>query len=190
MGALEFRVLGPLEVRRGGESVPVTAPRLQALLLLLLQRANEPVAQSELMDQLWNGAAPPSARAAFHNAIHALRSVLGRDALERHNGGYVLNVGPDSLDLVKFRSLVAEARDAGKHERADKLRDALACWRGPVHAEDGGFANRELSGLEEERLAALEERIDADLGLGRGAELVPELEKLVARHGSRERFWE
>jgi DNA-binding SARP family transcriptional activator len=189
MGALEFRMLGPLEVRRGGQSVPVTAPRLRALLLLLLLRANEPVAQSELMEQLWNGAPPPSARAAFHNAIHALRRVLGRDVLERRNGGYVLHVGAGCLDLVRFRSLVAEARDAGRHERADKLRDALACWRGPVQAEDGGFAGRELSGLEEERLARLEERIDADLALGGGAGLVPELEQLVTRHGSRERFW-
>jgi DNA-binding SARP family transcriptional activator len=189
MASLEFRMLGPLEVRRDGELVPVTAPRLRALLSLLLLRANEPVAQSELVNQLWDGAPPDTARAAFHNAIHSLRRSLGRDVIERRGGGYILNVHRESLDLVRFRQLVAEAGAAGRQERAAKLRDALAYWRGPVSFESDGFARTELGSLEEERLTTLEERIDADLALSRGAELVAELERLVGHHPERERFW-
>jgi DNA-binding SARP family transcriptional activator len=189
MSSLEFSMLGPLEVRRGGEPVPITAPRLRALLSLLLLRANEPVAQSELLHQLWDGTPPDTARAAFHNAIHALRRTLGRDVLEQRNGSYILKVPPESLDLVRFRLLVAEARSAGPQERASKLRHALACWRGPADFHSNRYARTELRSLEEERLTTLEERIDADLALGRGAELVAELERLLGSHPTRERFW-
>lgn len=189
MSQLEYRLLGPLEVRRDGDLVPVTAPRLRALLAVLLLNANEHVAQSVLIEELWNGEPPPSARAAFHNAVHELRRLLGGDVLERGNGGYVLHVERGSLDLIRFRSLVAEAREAGPNERARALRNALTCWRGTTASAPGAFARRALGQLEEERLTTLEERIDADLALGRGTELVPELEQLVARHPSRERFW-
>ena len=192
MSALEFRVLGPLEVRRDGEVVPIPAPKQRALLGVLLLHANEPVAQSELIDLLWGDDPPPTARASLQNQIHAVRRLLGAEVLERRPGGYVVHVESGRLDLERFERLAAEARHAEPHERAAKLREALACWRGPALVEfpSEPFAQHEIGRLEELRLAALEERIEADLELGRHAEAVAELEALVDQHPLRERLWE
>lgn len=191
MAALKFRVLGPLEVLRDGKPIVVTAPKQRVLLSLLLLRANEPVGKDELIDRLWDGDGPRTARASLQNQIHALRTILGPSVLERQPAGYVLQVEPDSLDLDRFERLIEEARRGDPRARAAKLREALACWRGPpleeLRAEP--FAQPEIRRLEEERLTALEDRIDADLELGHHAELVPELEELLARHPLRERFW-
>src|SRR5262245_21627946 len=168
MTALEFRVLGPLEVRRDGEPVAIPAPRQRALLGFLLVRANEPVSQDELIDQLWGEDAPPNARASLQNQVHALRKLLGYEVLERQAAGYVMHVEPEQLDLTRFEGLVIEARRAEAKERAAKLRKALSYWRGPALVEfpSQPFAQHEINRLEEERLAALEERIDAELELG------------------------
>jgi DNA-binding SARP family transcriptional activator len=191
VAALEFRVLGALEVWRDGELVSVSAPKQRALLSLLLLRANEPVAQDELIDRLWDGDVPRTARASLQNQIHALRKLLGSEALERQPAGYVLHVEPRKLDLRRFEQLVAQARRAEAKERAAKFGEALALWRGPAFAELSGrpFVQPEITRLEEERLAALEERIDADFELGRDVGLVPELGSLVDRHPLRERLW-
>jgi DNA-binding SARP family transcriptional activator len=188
---LEFRVLGPLEVWRNGERVPIPAPKQRALLGLLLLRANSPVPQDELIDQLWGEQTPPTARASLQNQVHALRRILGPEVIERQPAGYVAHVGPEQLDLTRFERLVAESRRAQPKERAGKLREALACWRGPALVEfpTEPFAQHEINRLEEERLTALEERIDAELELGEAAELVPELEGLVQQHPLRERLW-
>jgi DNA-binding SARP family transcriptional activator len=188
---LEFCILGPLEARRDGRPVSITAPKLRALLSLLLLRANEPVSQDELINELWDGDPPSTARASLQNQIHALRKFLGPQVLERRPVGYVLHVEADHLDLQRFRRLAAEARGGEARERATKLRDAMACWRGPalVDVRGAAFAQTEIGRIEEERLTALEERIDADLNVGRHVELVPELEQLVADHPLRERFW-
>ncbi len=188
MAGLEFRILGPLEIRRNGEAVAVTAPKQRALLLLLLLRANAPVAQDELIDRLWDGEVPRTARASLQNHIHALRRLLGANVLERNAAGYVLHVEPGQLDLDWFENLVADARLSGPGERAAKLRDALACWRGSP-LDEFPLAQAEAARLEERRLTALEDRIDAELELGRNAELVPEIEELVARCPLRERIW-
>lgn len=163
----------------------------RALLSLLLLRADEPVAQDELIAGLWDGDVPRTARASLQNQIHALRKLLGSETLEREPAGYVLHVEPGELDLQRFGRLVAEARRAEARERAAKLRDALALWRGPAFAELRGkpFAQPEITRLDEERLAALEERIDADLELGNDVDIVPELESLVDRYPLRERLW-
>lgn len=191
MAALEFRVLGPLEVRRDGELVPISAPKQRALLGLLLIHAGQPVGQDELIDQLWGEDAPPTARASLQNHVHALRKLLGPEVLERQPAGYVVHVEPEQLDLARFERLVAEARRAEPRERAAKLREALSCWRGPALVEfpSEPFAQHEINRLEEERLAALEDRVEADLELGRHSDLVSELEALVGRHPLRERLW-
>jgi DNA-binding SARP family transcriptional activator len=189
--ALEFRVLGPLEVRRDGELVAIPAPKQRALLGLLLVRANEPVPQDELIDQLWGEDPPPTARASLQNQVHGLRRILGAEMLERQPAGYVMHVEPDQLDLARFERLVLDARRADTKERAAKLRKALSYWRGPALVEfpSEPFAQHEINRLEEERLAALEERIDAELELGAHADLVGELEALVERYPLRERLW-
>jgi DNA-binding SARP family transcriptional activator len=188
---LEFRVLGPLEVRRNGEVIPIPAPKQRALLGVLLLHANEPVAQDELIDLLWGEDAPPSARASLQNQVHAIRRVLGADVVERQPGGYVVNVEPGRLDLERFEQLVAEARRSEPRERAARLREALACWRGSALVEfpTEPFAQHEIGRLEEERLSAIEDRIDADLSLGLHAEVAGELEGLIERHPLRERLW-
>ena len=191
MPALEFRILGPLEVRRDGEAVAIGAPRQRALLGYLLLRANEPVPPEELLEQLWGEHAPATARASLHNHIHALRKIVGPTTLSLRPGGYVLSIERGQLDLERFERLAAEARQGEPHERAAKLRDALACWRGPplVEFPTEPFAQHEINRLEEERLSVLEDRIDADLELGRHADLVAELESLVDRCPLRERLW-
>jgi DNA-binding SARP family transcriptional activator len=191
VSVLEFRVLGPLEVLRDGEIVHIPAPKQRALLGLLLLRANEPVAQEELIDQLWGEDAPRTARASLQNQVHAIRRLLGAEVLERRPAGYVVHVESGRLDLERFESLFEEARRAPAKERAATLREALACWRGPALVEfpTEPFAQHEIGRLEEERLTALEERIDADLQLGRHAAAVAELEGLVERHPLRERLW-
>jgi DNA-binding SARP family transcriptional activator len=188
---LQFRILGPLEVRRDGERIDIPAPRQRALLGYLLLRANEPVPADELIDQLWGDEAPPTARASLHNHVHALRRVVGATTLGLEPRGYVLHVERGQLDLERFERLAAEARRSEPHERAAKLRDALACWRGPplVEFPTEPFAQYEISRLEEVRLSALEDRIEADLELGRHGDVVAELEALVDRYPLRERLW-
>jgi DNA-binding SARP family transcriptional activator len=123
--------------------------------------------------------------------VHALRTILGTGVLERAPAGYVVHVEPGQFDLERFERLVAEARTGAPAERAAKLRDALGLWRGPplVELPTGPFAQPEIHRLEEERLTALEDRVEAELELGRHTALVGELEALVDRHPLRERFW-
>jgi DNA-binding SARP family transcriptional activator len=188
---LEFRILGPLEVRRDGAAVAIRAPRQRALLGYLLLHANEEVPADELIEQLWGEEAPPTVRASLHNHVHTLRKIVGPKRLVLLPGGYVLSVERGELDLERFERLAAEARQAEPHERAAKLRAALACWRGPplVEFPTEPFAQYEIHRLEEERLLAVEDRIDADLELGRHVKLVGELESLVDLSPLRERLW-
>jgi DNA-binding SARP family transcriptional activator len=188
---LQFGILGPLEVRRSGEPLAIHAPKQRALLALVLLHANRPVPRDELIDQLWGEDTPPSARASLQNQVYALRKILGPTVLERRQPGYVIHVEPGQLDLERFERLVTEARGAQPRERAAKLRRALALWRGPVLMEfrSGPFAQHEINRLEEERLTALEDRIEAELELGREIDLVPELEALIGQYPLRERLW-
>jgi DNA-binding SARP family transcriptional activator len=187
----DFRVLGPLELRRDGELLPLPAPKQRALVGFLLLHANEPVSPDQLIEELWGEEPPASARASLRNQIHALRKLLGTETLTRGPGGYVLNVEPGELDLERFERLVADAKRAEPRERVAKLRAALALWRGAALVEfpSEPFAQHEIARLEEKRLIALEDRIDAELELGEHADLVPELESLVHRYPLRERLW-
>jgi DNA-binding SARP family transcriptional activator len=203
---MDFRILGPLEVDREGRELPLGGRQQRALLALLLLHANEVVPVEEIIDELWPEAPPASATRSVHALVSRLRRLLeggpaARNGDEDDHGilltrahGYVLRVAPDELDLHRFESLLSEGRGAlaeGRPEAAARmLREALAIWRGPPLAE---FASSSLGGvavanLNERRLSALEERIEADLAAGRSSELVAELETLVASHPLRERL--
>lgn len=186
---MDFRILGPLEVWQDGRAVSIRSVRARSLLVILLLNPNQVLARDDLIERLWEGRPPKTARAMLQNGVSALRRSLGSDALETVPPGYRLNVEPGQLDSLRFVALVEQARDAEPEVRARRLRDALACWRGPP-LSDYTFAERELLRLDELRLYALEERIDADLALGRSADLVPELEALLDSTPLRERLWE
>jgi DNA-binding SARP family transcriptional activator len=187
---LQIRILGPLEVERDGAPVEVTGGRQRAVLALLLLEANRVVPTERLVDRLWGEEPPPTAVTSLHNAISQLRKLLGAEALERRAPGYVLRVDPESLDLARFERLLREARSAPAADRSRLLQEALDVWRGPPLAEFAydAFAQSEVRRLEELRLTALEDRIDADLEAGRAAEVVPEIESLVAAEPHRERL--
>ena len=190
---MEFRILGPLEVLDNGGEISIRGRKLQALLALLLLHAPEVVSRDRLVDELWGDDPPATAAKTLQVHVSRLRRELG-DIVVSLGGGYLIRIEPDALDLAHFERLVAEGRTAmaeKQPERAsERLREALALWRGPPLAElaDEPFAQIEIGRLEEERLDAVEERIEADLSLGRHSELIPELESLVARNPYRERL--
>jgi DNA-binding SARP family transcriptional activator/class 3 adenylate cyclase len=190
---MDFRILGPLEVDDGASPIGLGGAKQRALLALLLLNPNLTVAADRLIDELWGDSPPESARKMVQIYVSQLRKVLPADTLRTHASGYSLQIGDEELDLARFRAMAAEGRDAlaaGEAERASELlHAALAMWRGPALAEfDEHFARIEGPRVEELRLAALEDRIDADLELGRHADLVAELELLVHQHPERERL--
>ena len=196
---MEFRILGPLEVRDKERVLELGGAKQRAVLALLLLRANEVVALDRLIDGIWGERPPDTAAAAVHGSVSRLRKVLEPNGapyqvIRTQAPGYVFAAGPEVVDRYRFERLAAEGKtaldDGDAARSADLLREALALWRGPA-LEDIAFtiADRtELDRLDEEWISAVEERIDADLVLGRHALLVPELEALVARHPLRERL--
>jgi len=188
---MEFRILGPLEVVEEGRPLALGGARQRALLALLLTRANEVVSTDRLIDELWGERAPKAAGNALQYHVSRLRKLLASsEAIVTKEPGYLIRVGPDELDLLRFERLVEEAERSSPETAASLLRQALALWRGPPLADVAheSFAQSEVLRLEELRLVALERRIDADLALGRDAELVAELEALVREHPLRERL--
>ncbi|GHE89946.1 hypothetical protein GCM10017786_22690 [Amycolatopsis deserti] len=187
---MEFRILGPLEVRDTGELVPLPRGRGRALLALLVVHAGQVVATDRLTDELWQGNPPPTAGTALQGLVSNLRKRLGGALIRTRPPGYALTAAAADIDANRFRVLVDAAAGAGPRERADLLRRALRLWRGPVLAEFRAqpFAQPAIAALDELRLSALEERIGADLALGRHPELVGELEALVEAHPLRERL--
>jgi DNA-binding SARP family transcriptional activator len=195
---VEFRILGPLEVLDDGRPVALPGGRGRALLALLILHAGEVVSADRLIDELWGESPPPTATTALQGLVSTLRKRLaparaGGEAgavLRTVPPGYVLATDPTGVDANLFRRLVEEASGAAAAERAARLRRALSLWRGPALAEFTyqPFAQREITTLEELRLAAVEERVEADLTLGRHGQLVAELEALVAAHPFRERL--
>ena len=186
---MEFRILGPLEVEREGRLLKLGGAQPRALLALLLLHANEVVPRDRLIEELWGGSAPETATTAIQVHVSQLRKVLGPDVIVTQRPGYLLRARDGELDLGRFEEAVARARSAAPAEAAALLTEALALWRGVPLAElDAPFARAARARLEEQRLAALEERVDADMELGRHAQLVPELEGLVEGHPLRERL--
>jgi DNA-binding SARP family transcriptional activator len=187
---VDFRLLGPLEVVDDDRPLELGGARQRSVLALLLMHANELVTPDQLIDQIWGGTPPARAGKTVQVYVSRLRKILDPGRLTTHAGGYVLHVEPDEFDVARFERLAAEAGRAAPSGAAPKLREALALWRGPALADLAyeGFAQPEVARLEEMRLAVLEQRIDADLALGRHAELVGELGALVARHPLQERM--
>jgi DNA-binding SARP family transcriptional activator len=187
---LEFRILGPLEVSDETGHVALGGPKQRGLLAILVLEAGQVVATDRLIDLLWGEEAPKSATASLQNAIGRLRRALGADVLETRAPGYVLSVGQEQIDARRFERTLADVRRLPADERRQRLNDALELWRGPALAEFAfdDFAQAEIRRLEEMRLVAREERIEADLELGRQADVVGELEGLVRDHPLRETF--
>jgi DNA-binding SARP family transcriptional activator len=187
---LDFRILGPLEVADGEEAVALGGRRQRALLTLLLLHANEPVSIERLVDALWGEHPPRTATTSLQNTVSQLRKLLGPGVLHTRSSGYVLELDAGQLDLSRFERLVHDARAAEPAARSELLHRALELWRGPALAdcELDEFAQPEIHRLEDSRLSTLEERLAADLELGRHAQLVGELEALVRRHPLRERL--
>lgn len=185
-----FSTLGHIRVEFRGEEIPLGPPQTRVVLALLAGRANEVVSIEHMVDELWGSSPPASARTQIHGIISALRRLLGHDRiLTARPGGYRLRASTEELDSCLFHDDVACARrmlatGAVEHGAA-RLRRALARWRGPVLAD---LRNHTGNGLDEARVVALEERLAAELELGRGADLVGELVELVAEHPWRERF--
>jgi YVTN family beta-propeller protein len=189
---MEFRILGPLEVAEDGAVVALGGLKQRSLLAILLLSANEVVSSDRLLDQLWGEHSPESGRAALQVRVSQLRKALGPAGaqLVTRAPGYVLRVDPGQLDLDRFERLVREAATATPALAAAKLREALDLWRGQPLADLSyeSFAQSAVARMRELRITALEERIEADLALGRHNELAAELEALVAEHPLRERL--
>jgi predicted ATPase/DNA-binding SARP family transcriptional activator len=192
---IQVGVLGPLEVRDAdGQPLPVGGSRLRSLVIRLAITDGRAVPVDQLTEDLWPGDGPADAPNAVQALVSRLRGVAGRDIVAHGPAGYRLAVPSRDIDAVAFERLVADGRARlaeGNHgAAAEVLRAALALWRGSALADvaDAAFAAGTIARLSELRLAATEDRIDADLALGRGAELVPEVEELVAEHPLRERL--
>jgi DNA-binding SARP family transcriptional activator len=191
---VEFRILGPLEVVENGRALRLGSRKQRALLALLVLHTGKVVSRDRLIDELWHGEPPPAAEVSLRSHISRLRSALGASRLLSRPPGYMLVLEPQELDAARCERLLAEARDALVQGRAaqaaEHLRSALTLWRGSALADVAyePFAQAEIARLEELRLAVVEERIEAELALGRHADLVGELEALVAEHPLRERL--
>jgi DNA-binding SARP family transcriptional activator len=200
---VQFRILGPLEVLDDqGRPLALGGPKQRALLAVLLLDAGAVVSAERLVDELWGDAPPGSARSVLQVYVANLRKVLEPARARRAAGwvlrtrspGYLVAVGPDDLDLGRFERLAEQGRAALAAGDAEKaaglLRGALELWRGPALADVALEASgqAEVTRLEERRLAAVEDRIQAELALGRHHELTGELEALVAAHPLRERL--
>jgi predicted ATPase/DNA-binding SARP family transcriptional activator len=193
---MRFRILGPFEVADDqGRGLRLGGPKPRALLAILLVRRNEALTNERLIDELWGEHPPASAAKTLQVYVSSLRKVLGDGALLTRAGGYMLMTGPGSVDADEFDSLARDGRrtlgEGKPHHAGAVLREALGLWRGPALADFryDAFAQAEIARLEEARFAALEDRIDADLGSGETGGLVGELEALVREHPLRERLW-
>src|SRR3954471_3881102 len=187
---MDFRLLGPLEVAGNEGSLTLGGTKQRSLLAMLLLHANQVVSTDRLIDALWGASPPFTCGKSIQVYVSRLRKAIGDKGLVTHAPGYVLYVDPAELDLARFEQLVAEARRASPETASGKLGEALALWRGPPLGDLAyeQFAQAEIARLEEMRLGAVELRLESDLALGRHAEVVAELETLVARHPLRERF--
>jgi len=195
---LHFGILGPLEVQRDRASVSIGGPHQRALLALLLCNANHVVSRDRLIDELFPDRSMDSADGKLRVRIWRLRKALHEDGHEPRlifrPPGYLLVVNDGELDLDVFERLVRDGRQAARtgdpSQAAMLFREAEGLWRGRPLAdlEFEPFARAEVQRLEELRLAAVEERIDADLAVGRHTELCPEVEALAAEHPLRERL--
>ena len=193
---MEFRILGSIEVvENGGGPIPLGGPKQRAVLAHLLLRANHLVPTDMLIDEVWGEEPPETVRNALQSYASHLRKALGAERLEGSRAGYLLKAEPAELDAMRFRSLVRDARrllPIDAKAAVDAFYHALDLWRGPAFGDlaTEPSLRSEAAQLDDLRLAAIEERIEAQLELGDLGEVIGELEGLTARHPLRERFWE
>ena len=192
---VEYRVLGPLDALVDGRPAHLGPPRQRVLLAALLCEANALVPTARLVDLLWQDDPPTSAANLVQGYVSGLRKALGKDAIETRGTGYVARVAQDALDLQVFERLAHDGSVALEKARnelaADVLAQALALWRGRALSDlgDEPFVVATAARLEELRILALERRLSADIAIGRHADVIGEIEELVAEHPLRERPW-
>ncbi|HVA03834.1 MAG TPA: BTAD domain-containing putative transcriptional regulator [Acidimicrobiales bacterium] len=193
---ISVRLLGPVEVDANGDAVALSRTLERALLARLALLPGQPVSSERLIDDLWGNHAPRDGAASLQGLVYRLRRTLGSERcyILRADNGYALDPDVD-VDATTFDQLVARARatrGSGHPEEAPALlREALDLWRGPPLAglESLPFASTQATRLNAARLAALGDRVHADLAAGRHREVIAELESLVAEHPYQERFW-
>src|SRR5215203_1139619 len=188
----DYRLLGPLEVVHRGEAVSTGGQRKRALLARLLLEANRTVSVDALVDALWGERVPSTAVKMVHIYVSQLRKVLPGGVLRTQPPGYRLEIAPEAVDLLRFERLRKEGRDAladgDAATAAERLTAACALWRGPALGEfTEPFAAAAAAHIDELRLLASEDRVDAELALGRHRDVTGELQALVAGHPLRER---
>lgn len=200
--SMDYFVLGPLEVRRRGRSVPLGGPMQRALLAVLLVNRNTVVSADRLVELLWEGQPPPTAHKALQMYVSHLRRSLEPDrpagvpfrTLMTDGAGYLLKIDAGRVDAHRFEQLTKRGRhalgDGRLEEAATALRDGLSLWRGaPFDGLENDSLRADQARLSELRLAAVEDALEAELGLGRNAEIAAEAERLVVDHPLRERIW-
>jgi predicted ATPase/DNA-binding SARP family transcriptional activator len=190
---VQIGMLGPFEVRTDdGSLADLPGARLRALLIALALEPGRLVSKATLIDWIWGERPPADTANALQRLVSRLRKALPEGSIEGQPGGYRLTTEPDAVDAVRFGRLLAQARDAEGSQRVQLLRDALALWRGAAMAdvglEDSEALDAAIARLDRLRLAALEDRFEAEVALGHGAELVAELTDLAAAHPERERL--
>ncbi|HLX46798.1 MAG TPA: BTAD domain-containing putative transcriptional regulator [Streptosporangiaceae bacterium] len=191
-GDVQFRILGPLEVVRGGEPVVLRAPRQQALLAVLILEANHVVPVSRLIDAIWDDVPPETARSQVQFCVSTVRRITSAVVVTRPPG-YLLDIPDEAVDVAQFEALTEAGRIAADNGRVSdairNLRSALGLWRGAAAA---GIESRVVqiaaTRLNEQRLTVIETCIGLELRLGRHAEVVGELAALVAEHPLREKL--
>ncbi|WP_328394351.1 BTAD domain-containing putative transcriptional regulator [Nocardia sp. NBC_00416] len=189
---MQIGILGPLEIRIDGGSIGIPGTRLRVLLIALALEPGRVIPKATLVDWIW-GEQPPSDEAnALQALVSRLRRLLPDGSLDGQAGGYRLTVEPRAVDAVRFEQLLDRARGGDEAKRAQLLREALDLWRGAlmenVEVPDSAAVDAVIARFEGLRLAATEDLYEAEIRLGRGAELVPELTELVARNPARERL--
>jgi DNA-binding SARP family transcriptional activator/basic membrane lipoprotein Med (substrate-binding protein (PBP1-ABC) superfamily) len=194
--AMEFRVLGPLDVRHAGEPLAIGGGKQRAVLAVLLLRAGEMVPVERLVDEVWGDDPPPSAAHTLESYVSRLRQLFNDcgPRLVRRGAGYALELGDATLDarsFVEAQERASLAAAMGEHADVIELTgSALAMWRGPALADVAlaSAGRAEADRLEELRLGTYEMRFDAELALGKNERAVGELQRLVAQNPYRERF--
>ena len=197
---IDYRLLGPVEAGVNGRVLDIGGQKQRALLAILALSANEPVARDVLVEWLWGEHPPPGAQHTLEVHISRLRKTLepaaGQQVVLTRPGAYLLLAAADSIDIQRFERLAEEGRRALAENAPDRaaadLREALRLWRGAPLADvsDEQFAQPEITRLNDLRTGIIEDRIEADLALGRHAEVVSELGALVAAHPLRERLYQ
>jgi predicted ATPase/DNA-binding SARP family transcriptional activator len=188
---VQIGLLGPFEVRTDdGVFAEVPGARLRGLLIALALEPGRVVPRSVLIDWIWGENPPADAANALQRLASRLRKALPGGVIEGQTGGYRLTVDPDAVDALRFERLVALARREEGRGRVRLLREALALWRGAamqdVGLEDSEAFNAAVTRLEGLRLTAMEDRFEAEVSLGHGAEVVAELTDAVTAHPLRE----